>query len=145
MQVRKATEADLPAILDMGARFYATTSYAGFADYDRGSVESLVRMLMDTGVFLVTGDLSGMVGLAVAPFMFNNAHKAAYEVVWWVNPEARGGMTAARLLKAAETACREAGCTAVQMVHMADSPPQAGALYARYGYRHTETSWTKVL
>lgn len=147
MQVRKATEADIPGILGMAERFYRATEYATDADYDAASMEAMARLMMDSGVLLVADDngLTGMVGLVVAPFMFNSAHLAAYEVVWWVNPEARGGMTGARLLKAVEPACKERGCTRVTMAHMADSPPQAGQLYARYGYRHTETSWTKVI
>lgn len=147
-QIRKATLGDLPAIVGMSERFYATTSYAGFADFCPESVSNLASMLIETGVFLVAesdGEVVGMVGLAVAPFMFNNAHKAAYEVVWWVNPEARGGGIAVSLLRAIEPACREIGCDVIQMVHLANSPPQASALYERCGYRHTESSYTKVL
>lgn len=148
MDIRKATPDDLPAILRMSARFYETTSYCEFADFCEESVHGLASMLIDTGVFLVAerdGEVVGMVGLAVAPFMFNNAHKAAYEVVWWVNPEARGGHIAVALLKAIEPACEAQGCAVIQMVHLANSPPQAAALYTRCGYTHTESSWTKRL
>lgn len=148
MQIRKATEADIPAILGMSACFYETTSYAGFADFCEGSVEGLVRMLMGQGVFLLAEDESGvvgMVGLVVAPFMFNNARRVAYEVVWWVNPEAQGRGAGKALLAAIEPACKEAGCAAVVMVHLHNSPPQAAALYERMGFGLTETSYTKVI
>jgi L-amino acid N-acyltransferase YncA len=146
MQIRQATPADMPGILAMGESFYRTTHYAGLTEFCPETVARLASLLMSDGVFLVAEDgqqLQGMVGLLVAPFMFNSSARAAYEVVYWVNPSARGGMTAVRLLSAIEPACLEAGCTAIQMVHMADSPPQAAALYTRLGYGHTESSWTK--
>jgi len=148
MQVRKATEADIPAIVRMGAQFYATTSYREFADYDEDTASTLVAFMVDTGICLIAEDEGrpvGMVGLVVAPFMFNNAHKTAHEVMWWVDPSERNTGAGVALLRAIEPACREAGCVAIQMVHLADSPPQAGLLYRRRGYEHTETCFTKVI
>lgn len=147
MQIRKATQADIPAIVGMGARFYETTHYKDFAAYSPDSVAALAEMLIDTGILLIADDDGpvGMVGLCVAPFLFNASLKAAYEVVWWVNPEHRGGLTGARLLKAVEPAARDKGCVSIQMLHMSNSPPQAGQMYARMGYTHTESSWTKAI
>jgi GNAT superfamily N-acetyltransferase len=144
MQIHAATEADIPAIVAMSARFYETTSYAGFAVFDPQAAESLARNMIDSGVMLMAGDV-GMVGLMVVPFMFNPDHRVAYEVVWWVNPEAQGLGAGKALLAAIEPACRAKGCTAIQMVHLANSPPQASALYERMGFAHTESSYTKEL
>jgi GNAT superfamily N-acetyltransferase len=148
MHIRKATQADLPAIVTMSASFYATTSYSAFADFDALAVETLTGLMVDTGVFLIAehdGAAVGMAGLLVAPFMFNADHRVAYEVVWWVNPEAQGIGAGKALLAAIEPACKEAGCTAVVMVHLSNSPPQAGALYERMGFVHSESSYTKVI
>lgn len=146
MQIRPATEADIPAIVAMSARFYETTSYSRFAPFSPEAAEALARLMMADGVMLVAGDEPvGMVGLICTPFMFNPALKVAYEVVWWVNPEAQGAGAGKALLAAIEPACRERGCAAVQMVHLASSPPQAAALYERMGFAHTESSYTKVI
>lgn len=147
MHVRKATHADVPAIVAMGARFYETTSYAGWADYCPDTVADLVRMMVDTGVCLLAVDPEplGMAGLVVFPFLFNRDRRMACEVMWWVNPEAQGRGAGRALLEAIEPAGREAGCDVIQMVHLANSPPQAGALYERRGYRHSESSYTKEL
>jgi GNAT superfamily N-acetyltransferase len=148
MQIHAATEADIPAIVAMSARFYETTSYAVFAAFDPRAAESLARNMIDGGVMLIAEDDSGpvgMVGLMVVPFMFNPAHRVAYEVVWWVNPDAQGLGAGKALLQAIEPACRAKGCTAIQMVHLASSPPQAAALYERLGFAHTESSYTKEL
>lgn len=146
MNVRKATEADVPQIVDMAAKFYATTSYSEWADYCPESVEAIALTMMQTGVMLVAEEgetLVGMVGLVITPFLFNTAHKAAYEVVWWVDPEAQGRGAGKALLAAIEPACE--GCSAIQMVHLHNSPPQAAAIYERMGFRHTESSFTKTL
>jgi L-amino acid N-acyltransferase YncA len=146
MHIRPATEADIPAIVAMSACFYETTSYRGFAPFDPDAAEALARHMIADGVMLVAGDEPvGMVGLMVVPFMFNPAHRVAYEVVWWVNPDAQGLGAGKALLQAIEPACRAKGCTAIQMVHLASSPPQAAALYERLGFAHTESSYTKEL
>lgn len=147
MRVRQATAQDVPAIVAMSAKFYETTSYASWAQFNPDTVHDLAAGLADQHVMLVAedaGQLVGMVGLFVAPFMFNGDLTAAYEVVWWVDPEAQGRGAGKALLGAIEPACAARGCRAIQMVHLANSPPQAAAIYERMGYRHTESSYTKV-
>ncbi|WP_408953051.1 N-acetyltransferase family protein [Lysobacter sp. Hz 25] len=147
MQVRHATPADTPALLAMGAKFYATTSYNDFAQYDERTVDGLIDLMRD-GVLLVAeidGVAVGVVGLMVAPFIFNDAHRIACEVIWWVDPGAQGAGAGKALLFAIEPVCRARGLSAIQMVHLSNSPPQAAALYERMGYWHTESSYTKVL
>lgn len=146
--IRPATHDDLDAIVAMSAKFYATTTYAGWASMCPDTVRDLAAMLIDTSVMLVAeaeGAVVGMVGLVVAPFMFNRAKRAAYEVVWWVEPDAQGAGIGRALLAAIEPACRAAGCDAIQMVHLSTSPPQAAALYERAGFRLSESSYTKIM
>lgn len=148
MQVRPATPDDVPAVVAMAERFYPTTSYAAWAEFDPATVEALAANLAENHVMLLAEDtdgICGMVGLFVAPFMFNAGSVAAYEVVWWVNPEAQGRGAGKALLAAIEPACKARGVDAIQMVHLASSPPQAAEIYARMGYAHTESSWTKVV
>lgn len=148
MAVRRATEADTPALLEMGRQFYATTLYPRFAAYNVETVTRLIGMMRDMGVLLVfesEGRLRGLVGLLVAPFLFDANVKAAYEVIWWVEPSAQGAGIGAALLAGIEPACRESGCVAIQMVALASSPPQARQLYERLGYESSEFCHTKVL
>jgi len=148
MHVRHAKLEDVPAIVEMSAKFYATTTYAQWAEFNPETVHDLASNLMENHVMLVAEDgdqLVGMVGLFAAPFMFNSDVCAAYEVVWWVDPDAQGRGAGKALLAAIEPACAEKGCRAIQMVHLSTSPPQAAAIYERTGYRHSESSYTKVL
>lgn len=146
--IRKATLADVPVIVSMSAKFYETTSYAAWADFNPDTVENLAANLTENHVMLLAeheGEVVGMVGLFVAPFMFNNDRTGAYEVVWWVDPAAQGNGAGKALLAAIEPACKEKGADAIQMVHLASSPPQAAMIYERMGYAHTESSYTRTL
>lgn len=146
--IRKATHSDLAKIVGMAERFYATTCYSNWSDFDADTTFDLAINLIENHVMLVAeqdGDVVGMVGLVVAPFMFNANCRSAHEVVWWVNPEAQGSGVGKELLAAIEPACRAKGANAIQMVMMANSPPKAQAIYERFGYGHSETSFTKEL
>jgi len=146
--IRKATLADVPVIVSMSAKFYATTSYAKWAEFSPESVAQLATNLAENHIMLLAeheGQVVGMVGLFVAPFLFNTDRTGAYEVVWWVNPDAQGHGAGKALLAAIEPACKDAGCHAIQMVHLSTSPPQAAAIYERMGYAHTESSYTRIV
>lgn len=148
MIIRPANTADTSAIVAMGSRFFAQTEYARFAQYSDASAAALTQMMRDDGVLLVAehdGVLVGMVGLVIAPFLFNHALRSAHEVMWWVDPDAQGSGAGKALLAAVEPACRDAGAVAIQMIHLANSPPQAQALYERMGYQHSESSYTRIL
>lgn len=148
MEIRKATLADVPVIVAMSARFYPTTHYADWCEMDEASVAGLATGLIENDVFYVAerdGELVGMIGLMIAPFLFNQNRKFAVEIVWWVAPDARGSRIASQLLAVVEQPCRDAGADRIQMVHMPNSPPQAAALYRHAGYAESEISFTKDL
>lgn len=147
MRIRHATIDDMPALLDMGEKFYETTHYAASKPYCRETVAGLVKLMLD-GVLLIAerdGAPVGMVGLVVVPWLFNAAMLTATEVVWWVDPEAQKAGIGKALLEAIEPACRERGASTIVMMHLAESPPAASILYQRYGYRWTEMSFAKEL
>lgn len=144
--IRRATLADVAAIVSMSARFYPTTHYADWVAMDEDSVAGLAAGLIENDVFFVAekdGELVGMIGLMIAPFLFNRHQKLAVEIVWWVSPEVRGSRIARQLLDVVEQPCRDAGASRIQMVHMPNSPPQAAALYRHTGYAESEISFTK--
>lgn len=149
MIVRPATHDDVDAIVSMSREFYATTDYAKHAPMCDDTVANLACMLIDTGVMLVAvdgrGRHVGMVGLVVAPGMFNRETTGAHEIVWYVDPEAQGAGAGKALLAAIESACRERGATLIQMVHLSTSPPAAAALYERNGFRYSESCYTKEI
>jgi L-amino acid N-acyltransferase YncA len=143
---RNATHEDIPAIVEMSRKFYATTNYAALAPMDDDQVATIAAMLIDTGVMLLAerdGKVVGMIGLALMPFTFNPALTIAAEVVWWVDPEHQDCGIGRYLLDNAGHAAKRHGAHIVQMMALATSPPQAGKLYEHLGYAHSETSYTK--
>lgn len=146
MNVRDATEADVDAIVSMSSKFYATTNYRSYVNMDEETVANLVRMLIGTSIMLVAedgGEIVGMAGMVIAPFLFNAGIKGAHEVVWWVSPDTRGSGAGKGLLAAVEQRAKDRGCRIIQMMTLSTSPPQAGAMYERIGYAHSETCYTK--
>lgn len=146
--IRTANIHDIDRIVEMCRRFYHTTEYIKFAPYHEPSIKLLTEALVNVGVVLVAelrGELVGVAGLVLAPYMFNNEIIGAHEVVWWVEPEAQGMGVGKELLLAIEPACKSRGATIVQMVHLSNSPPQAANLYLKLGFDHSECCFTKVI
>lgn len=148
MQVRNATLADVPAIVAMSAKFYPTTHYATWTDMDAESVAEQATALVNSHIFLLSEDeqgITGMLGAYVLPFMFNKHAPCAYEVVWWVSPDARGARCGRTLLRSLDEPARDIGARRIVMAHMPNSPPEAAALLRSEGYMESEIQFTKDL
>jgi GNAT superfamily N-acetyltransferase len=154
--IRAATMEDIPQIVEMAERFYPESPYpAIYGDMPKAQAAGLAIVAMQgladsgiaPGVMLVAeqdGVLIGMLCCHIDPATFTPAVIAA-ELVWWVEPEHRGGMTAVRLLRAGETAARERGATVFNMAALATSPAEAREILKRLGYAPTHTVYTKRL
>lgn len=132
----------------MAHEFYASLSYNAIAPLPDTQAAGLAIVLMDSHILQVAevdGAVVGMVGLLVEPFLFNPGYTIANEVIWWVDPEARRTGAAQGLLRAVDDETEKRGCAVVRMMTMAESPPQAAALYARHGYYASEHAFTKRL
>lgn len=148
VEIRPATVDDVDGIVEMARKFYETTDYASLCPMEDIQAAGLACLLIDSGVMIVVerdGELIGMAGLHIEPFTFNPTITMATELVYWLNPEARGGMIAAHLLEAITEECKASGCDVIRMMTLRTSPPQAAALYDRYGYTPSENVFTKRL
>ncbi len=149
MIVRDAKGADFQSLLSLGEKFYSTTKYVDVAPYAWDTAAVLFDLLLREGVFLVAensdGLIVGMVGLLVLPFMFNAGALSAHEIVWYVDPAERSRGAGMALLKAVEPACRERGADMIQMMHLSTSNDATGRVYERMGFRHSESSYMKVI
>jgi GNAT superfamily N-acetyltransferase len=93
---------------------------------------------------LVLGDdgLRGVLMASAQPHPFADVRYAS-EVVWWIDPSARGP-AAVRMLQAYEAWAKDQGCVFCGMAALASSP-RAASLYQRLGYQPTETHFIKHL
>lgn len=134
--IREATGADIPRIVEMGARFHAAGGIK--AGYDQDAVSRLLAELIeaDAGCLLVSD--SGMIGGALVPAYCDPSWMMAVEMFWWAD---RDGL---QLLHRFEEWAAENGAQEVRMTSLA-SLPRADAILRRKGYAPTEISYQKVI
>lgn len=85
---RIATHADVPDLVEMGARFHAMSPHAWAGEYDRAAVARTVAFLIDHPDGLVVRNDAGVLGGLIAPIFFAPAERMMEESFWWA--EARG-------------------------------------------------------
>lgn len=143
MIVRLATEADLPAIIDMGQKFHAASGER--VPYCRESAEASARQVMAIGYVLLaeTDRPVGMLGVVVVPLFFNFAETFAQELMWWVDEDERGTGAAIRLIREAEVEAAHRGACRIHMLRLASSPARVADLYDRLGYSVGEVAHVK--
>lgn len=144
MRIRLALDGDTDALVTMGRRMWAETSYRNHIIDNPEQMAAMVTLLLDSpdGVIFIAeleGKPVGMIGmLAYANHL--DGRRVAGEVFWWIEPEARGA--GLRLLQVAESWAAEVGAQSVQMVAPDD---RLGKLYERLGYSRIETSYGKAV
>ena len=146
--IRPATQADVPRIVEMAQRFFPNSGYSRIGPMTDTQAAGLALVTMESGVLLVAevdGALVAMASLHIEPFIFNLDITIAQEIVFWVEPEHRNGMLAARMLRAIDDACARAGAQVIRMATLPSSPEVAGKLYERSGFALSESYYVKVL
>ena len=150
--IRCAVIEDVPAIIEMGTKFYAASKCADvIAGFDPGSFEVTVQRMMvpeSGGLILLAmaGDQpAGMAGVLIYPCFFNLQILFAQEVFYWVEPQHRGHGGPV-LLDGLEVVCKGLGANVMILAATSGLRDKALAeLYARRGYRAGENSFVKAL
>lgn len=143
--IRQADLADVPALVKLGCRFIAETSYVQHIATNPEQQARLLEELVlgERSTVLVAerdGAVVGMIGFIVYGH-FVSGEVVAGEVFWWVNPDQRGSL-GVRLLKAAEQWARDMGASKVQMIAPTE---RVGQIYAALGYQAVETTYQRSL
>lgn len=142
--VRLATLADVPDLVRLGQRFLAETSYGAHLATSPANLEELARALLATdqaAIFVAErgGEVVGCLALHVFPHPMSG-EPTANELVWWVNPEARGlGLL---LLQRGEAWAKTMGATTLQMV-APEAAPEVATFYRRVGFTPVETMYQR--
>lgn len=145
--IRKATAADVPAIVEMSKKFYSSTDDAGHVPMCEETVANLAAMLAESHIMFIAevdGKAVGMIGAYVAPGMFNAAAVAAHEVVWYVDESARSSGVGRALLTAADNERRARGCWKFEKATLATSPKFADDILISSGFVPSYKSFMKV-
>jgi len=123
-RIRRATPADLPALLALERRAF-TTDHLSPRQYRR-------HVASASACVLAAVDASGLLGKAVLFFRRNSAGARLYSIA--VADTARGRGIGEALLRACERAARARGCTRLRLEVRQDNAA-AIRLYERLGYR----------
>lgn len=143
--IRRATEADVPRIVEMAQAFWAESSYRERMD-PPAMADVLARGLIDRpdAMLLVVDAGEAVVGMlgVVALTHPMNGQRIASEVVWWLDPDERRGRVAIHMLRAAEQWARDQGATVLQMIAPDD---RVERLYTALHYQPMERVFQRSL
>lgn len=91
------------------------------------------------------GKVAGCLGALFSPRVYWDGDMAT-ETFFWVRPEYRGGLTAARLLREFETEAKRRGCVTACVGHKSHFRAEEMAqFYKRFGYSPLEVMYQKEL
>lgn len=147
MSVRTATPEDIYDLMPLVKKFWREGNYQNL-HYDSEYISQMYRSHLENPnmeVFLweTDGEVKGMLIACKMPQAFSTK-PAAYEIAWYVSPEARGGSAAMRLLKAYETWAKEQGCDFMNMSRIEGvEDEKVHAMYSKSGLKVREHTYVK--
>ena len=143
--IREATQGDIPQIVKLISRSLVDGPYAGkIKDNPEQTAMLASKIIESLGKILLCeedGKSTGLLAFIVLPH-YMSGEMIADELAWYVEPEARIGGAALRLLWEAEKLAHEMGATRIKF----SAPNQEVAhLYSRFGFKPIETVYVKEL
>lgn len=83
MTVRLATIEDIPALVEMGAKFHAMSPHKFMGEYDPNATGRMLRFMIESpqAVLMTNGD--GLIGGTYAPVYFQPSTWMIEENFWW--------------------------------------------------------------
>lgn len=142
--VRAALHEDKPWILDQLQAFSQFFDSARPLFPTMEYADSLLSVLIETQLFLVSRDENGLTGFIagfIAHHPLNPDITVLNELFWWVKPECRGSRAGLLLLRAYEDYGKQHAHWIVMTLE-ADSPVHPDTLIRR-GFRPKETTFLK--
>ena len=138
IEVRKATAADIGALVGLMTEFYAEAGYGLDESWARSVFATLFEN-EDRGCAWLVQDQDAPIGHAVMTVRFTMEHGglSGYIDDLFVRPGYRGRGAAGRVLRELEKECAERGCRAL-IVEVGRDNHAALRTYARLGMEHVE-------
>ena len=137
VEIRTATEADIPLIGDLGRMMHFESRYAKF-DFNPGKWGNLLRVVIPQGLTFVAEDRKGVVGVFVgiaAPHFFGD-DLTSHDLITYVLPESRGRIG----VLLTKEYIRRAKALGVRDIHIGIStglqPDRVGRFYEKLGFSH---------
>jgi len=149
VNVQPATKQDLDVLVRMARDWNdaGKLDQAGL-EFDPDTVRSLFRLSILQGYCLVAVDaaqqLVGVISAIRYPWLGNARQLVLNEIIWWVDPHARGYRAGSQLREALETlAFRDPLVHGLVISVMSASRPSVAAAMAENGYAPMQTQFYK--
>lgn len=145
--IRRGTESDIGAIVEMARGFWSLTIYDD--EFCTETVTEMVELCMKAGLMSVVEVDGKLVGFACGmkgPLLGNSAVSCGIELAWWIDPKYRNESHGVNLLMNLEQQARDAGIKYWSMVYLCSSMPDiVEKIYEKLGYNKSEVTYMKVL
>lgn len=136
--MRRAVEADIPALIELGRLFHARSPY-GNKEYNPERVALTLKSVIETGTVFVSGDPIHSMGAAIKGPMWFSQGEAAQELFLW-------GPDGKMIREALERWATDQECESFSMVCLEDGKvAQMTRLYRMAGYVPVERHFLKAL
>lgn len=149
MSLKIATWDDFFDIRDMLEKFSKNSPYKDIK-LDVNKMESLIEGILNgdknKAIILLYIANERPVGILVGmkTEMNLNYDSLAHELIWWVDPNHRGGRAGIELFKAFEFWAKKIGCKMVQMSLVeTEDATKVQKIYTKFGYKPTERAFIK--
>ena len=143
--IREATYDDLPALIELGRAMHAESPNWSPWRFDAERLRVTLAGLVDAphGCLLVAESADGLTGgmVAVAARHWCCDVLQATDLALFVDPEHRGGTTAARLVRAYLAWCASRGAVPMAGVSTGVNAERTQALFQALGARPLGTTW----
>lgn len=149
-KIRRMLLKDMPQVLAMGRACAAESPRYRDKGWEDTKVEKLLKGIMagdiNHGLFVAENDEHQLVGMALGVIgtYFFSSERYATDLVVYVAPGLRGGITPIRLIKALEEWAQGAGVRELLLgVSTGINPEQAVCVYEKLGFKMAAQSLTK--
>lgn len=149
MQVRKATESDLPKYIVLAESFHMASPMHGVIGFDAAGYSQFYLSSLqnnDVGIWLaeIENEIVGICGALVYPMYFNPSALVVQELWWWLTPASRGSGAGGKMFKQIEEWAKERNASALFMIALEDSrAKKMENLYIRAGFKPMERTFIK--
>lgn len=139
--IRAATHADIPRLVELGQAMHAESRFRRYPYEIEDVAHSLAALISSptVGVVLVEeagGEIIGGFAGVVAPFFFASKVKFASDMALFVLPGKRGGMAAAKLVRAFHAWAKEQGASETNLgINTGVHPERTGRFFERLGFK----------
>jgi hypothetical protein len=143
--IRKAVLSDAEDLTEMSKEFFAEAGWSDVTEWDEEKTLASLRGLISSEncIILVSekdDEITGAIGIMIAPVWFSSGDFLGQELFWYVKPEHRGSVGHKLLLEAES---RLVGRAQLCSMFTIDKINDMNGYFLRRGYRPSEHSYIR--